>query len=346
MRKLLIISSNTIHVHNYIRLIESDFDEILLLSNALSPTCNHHTIVLDFSLRNPLKAFRTALRIKQITKEFSPDVMHVHQVNSFAFLSFLFTGNLRIPRVLTAWGSDVLLLPRRNYLMKAMVKFSLREADGLTADANFVADEIRALLKSPSKEVLIANFGIQIVIQAVPKQNIIYSNRLHKKLYRVDLIIEAFFKFIQHPENKSWKLVIAGTGEETQSLKNLANSLGIESHVNFIGWVDKIINASFYAKAKIFVSIPESDATSISLLEAMAGGCIPVLSDLPANRQWITHLQNGFIVCDLKADYLSEALKIDLAKALQQNHNLIDAHGTMEANRNKFMSLYNQLITK
>src|SRR5436190_4621945 len=34
----------------------------------------------------------------------------------------------------------------------------------------------------------------------------------------------------------------------------------------------------------LFVSVPSSDGTSSSLLEALAAGCLPVLSDIPANR--------------------------------------------------------------
>ena len=346
MKKLLIVSSDSIHVYNYIRLIEADFDEILLLSNAQNANFKHPTVVLDFSIRNPIRAWRTAKRIREILLSFQPDVFHVHQANSFAFLSFWCTGGLKIPRILTAWGSDVLLLPKQNFLMKLMVTYSLRVADGLTADANFVADEIHHLLQNKNKEVLIANFGIQLEIKSEPKQNIIYSNRLHKKLYRVDHIIKAFHKFVNQPGNESWLLVIAATGEESESLLKLVDQLGISNQVEFVGWIDKETNASYYAKAKIFISIPESDATSISLLEAMASGCFPVLSDLPANKQWVKHLENGYIVKDLSADFFSDVLKLNMDKALEYNKGLVELHGTMQANRNKFMNLYNTLLRK
>jgi glycosyltransferase involved in cell wall biosynthesis len=45
-----------------------------------------------------------------------------------------------------------------------------------------------------------------------------------------------------------------------------------------------------------FFSILTSDALSVSLLEAMAHGCIPIVSDLPDNREWVEDNKNGIIL--------------------------------------------------
>ena len=45
--------------------------------------------------------------------------------------------------------------------------------------------------------------------------------------------------------------------------------------------------AGWYARARWYVSLPESDSVSVSVLEALAHGCIPLLSDLPANRELV-----------------------------------------------------------
>jgi glycosyltransferase involved in cell wall biosynthesis len=48
--------------------------------------------------------------------------------------------------------------------------------------------------------------------------------------------------------------------------------------------------------ARWYFSLPQSDSVSVSVLEAMAHGCIPLLSDLPANREIVEDRRNGLIV--------------------------------------------------
>jgi glycosyltransferase involved in cell wall biosynthesis len=324
-------------------LVENEFDEILLLSNAKAATLNCKVQVLNFSLKNPLLALKTIFQIRKITRVFRPNVIHIHQANAFALLSLYATRKLNIPRVLTAWGSDILRLPKINQFFRLMVTYNVRNADALTADSIDVAEEIKKLTNDPSKKILIANYGIQLEIKKLPKENIIYSNRLHKKLYRIETIINAFHKFIQGKDRGQWRLIIAATGEETEVLKKHVDLLQLNSYIEFTGWIDKLENANYYGRSRIFISIPETDATSISLLEAMASGCFPVLSDIPANRQWINHAQNGYIVSDLNTNFFEEVLTMDFAAAEVLNNAIVQAEGTKEANREKFLSLYKQL---
>ena len=46
-------------------------------------------------------------------------------------------------------------------------------------------------------------------------------------------------------------------------------------------------------RADVYVSLAESDGTSIALLEALALGAVPVLSDIPANRAWVRDGETG-----------------------------------------------------
>jgi L-malate glycosyltransferase len=62
--------------------------------------------------------------------------------------------------------------------------------------------------------------------------------------------------------------------------------------------LDATTQADWYARARWFVSLPQSDSVSVSVLEAMAHGCIPILSDLPANRELVRDGDNGLIVHD------------------------------------------------
>lgn len=81
--------------------------------------------------------------------------------------------------------------------------------------------------------------------------------------------------------------------------------------LNSWAFLAKEENLYYYSSAMFYISIPKSDGTSISLLEAMAYGCIPITSDLPANKEWINHLENGIISNGNLSDDLELAMKMD-----------------------------------
>jgi glycosyltransferase involved in cell wall biosynthesis len=340
MKKLLIIGSNSVHTFNYIELISSCFDDILLVTNKQNPDSTIPQVTADFHY-NVNSFLHTPKKIREVVEHYNPTHIHVHQANSYAFFTARALGK-RQNMYLTAWGSDILLLPKKNFFWKKMVQYSLNQFSFLTADSQEVADEINKLIvvKNP---VLVANFGIEIHEVSSSKENIIYSNRLHKPLYRVNKVIEAFHRFLQTNPSENWKLVVGAVGTETDKLKQMVSELGIANHVEFIGWVDTETNRKYYAKSKFWISVPESDATSISLLEAMAYGCIPIVSNLPSNKEWIKNGENGFIVTDLEIEYLSEMLSVDLVYARNINKERILQDGTKEANRKKFIRLYEQV---
>jgi glycosyltransferase involved in cell wall biosynthesis len=222
-----------------------------------------------------------------------------------------------------------------------MVQYVLNQGDLFTADAQFLSDEMQRL--APKKiEISIANFGINVEKIPVKKDNIIYSNRLHKPLYRIDKIIIAFSKFVH--QHSDWRLVVAATGPETENLLQLCKTLDIESKVEFLGWVDAKTNSENYAKAKIWVSIPESDATSISLLEAMSLGCIPVVNNLPANKEWIENGKNGVVVENVVFDFFPDALLLNPDSVFEINREIIECKGTKEANKKIFYQIYDKIL--
>lgn len=346
MKKLLLIGSGSVHTYNYHKLIEGYFDDILLITDVIRSEYDSISPVKgDFSIRNPFKAYKNYLFLRKKIKQYKPDIIHVHQANSTAYLTLKAAKKTNIPTIVTAWGSDVLYTPEKSHLINNMIIFNLKNAGYLTADAKHVADKIVERVGKTKNDILIANFGIDLFYKNEPKEKIIYSNRLHQKLYRIDLILKAFSVF-NKDKAEQWKLIIAATGEETDNLKALAQELNISDKVEFVGWLNKEENYNYYNRAKIFVSIPESDATAISLLEAMSAGCLPVVSDLPANKEWITNNENGIIVKDLTENFLQKALDLDMQKAVRINRDIISKYGTKEVNRNKFIDIYKNILSE
>ncbi len=228
--------------------------------------------------------------------------------------------------------------------MKQMVQSSIRLASAITSDSAYMGERIKELARPKHVDVTICNFGVSKPLYDLPKEKIIYSNRLHKPLYRIDKIIRAFHQYAQTEEGQEWRLVIGAIGTETDKLKNLVSELNLNEKVEFVGWLEKEDNMKWYAKAKVWVSIPESDATAISLLEAMYNGCYPVVIDLPASHEWIKSSDRGRIVEDVESDFLEHIEKVDFEKSARANVQLIKKEATYEVSEKKFESLHRRLL--
>jgi len=328
-KKLLLVGSNSIHTYNYIELIKDYFDEIILLTNKKNEKCSIKSIEINFHLG--LNIISSISQIKKIVKEFSPSIIHIHQANSYAFLTLLALKNSNIPTLLTAWGSDILINPKKSFLLKKIVSYNLNHIHRATSDSLFMANEMKSYNRN--LDIDIVSYGIENTFNnSGIKENIIYSNRLHNDLYNIDKVINSFYNFSKN--NSKWKLVIGATGNNTNRLEELVKRLNIEDKVDFIGWVDSKTNQNMYQKSKIYISIPSSDATSISLLEAISHNCICFVSNLPANYEHILDGINGFIEPSLD--------KINFEKYLDIDFNLLEE--VNKKRKQKYLKAYNKKI--
>lgn len=345
-RKLLLIGSVTVHTYNYYNLVKPYFDEVLLITDIPRENQTIEKIeYVSFSYKKVSNYYFTVKKIRQSCKAFKPDIIHIHQINSVALYSILALKKIKIPIVLTAWGSDLLISPKRSVILKFIVQYCLKRADIITADSEYLGKEVLKYIPNDKNKLVIANFGIDIFSKNTStKENIIYSNRLHKKLYNIDEIIRAFKKLEDSGKN-IYQLVIGAIGPETESLKQLVADLGLIEKVTFVGWLNFEDNLNWYSKSKFYVSIPDSDATSISLLEAMYYGCYPIVSALPSNKEWITDNVNGkFYKNDF--NFILDLNQTSLDKAASINKDIILEKGTKSVAFHKFTQIYNSLIVK
>jgi len=345
MKKLLIISTNSIHLYNFYKLVKDGFESVAIVTNEQNPNLNYNNsqiYYLNFSVKSPIRFYKSLKMLKRILNDYKPDIIHSQQITTNSYLAVKAGLSAKIPVVVTAWGSDVLLTPSKGYFYKKMVRYILLYGSAFSADSEYVAKKMDELANR-KLNTSIANFAAIEPAENPKKENIIYSNRLLNKLYRIDSIIKAFAVFVKNMDYNDWRLFIAGEGSETEALKDLSISLNIADKVKFCGWLSSEENWDNYKRARIFVSVPESDGTSISLLEAMAAGCMPVVSDLPANNEWIKNYENGIIVSDLNTNFFEEAIKIDESKAMSVNRNLILTKASFKANQESFFNIYKKL---
>jgi glycosyltransferase involved in cell wall biosynthesis len=354
-KRLLLVANPSVLTWSYAREIAPYVDEIHLIIGGESPPHDQlpQNVASILSADFHLASLSTRRQIRRHVLSIRPDLAHIHQANSVAWHALRALRNTGIPTVLTAWGSDVLLLPTLNPLFRQMVTTNLRSADVVTSESMWTASRIRSLSRGSVRHYTL-NWGIDALpstVELQAKETLVLSCRNHKALYRVDAIIRAWAELVRLNESPSWKLVVASSGPESGRLKTMAGALGVSASIEFTGFLSKVELADLYRRSSVFVSVPSTDSASISLLEALGYGCVPVLSYVPANLEWAIHGFNGFIVDDLNdlARAIKEAMDlvgdpIRLKEVASINRALVRRKATPGQNGRKFADLYTDLL--
>lgn len=230
-------------------------------------------------------------------KHVRPDWVHAHYLTSHGTLAWLARTCFGTPGRLaaSAWGSDVLVTPQRSALQRALLGRVLRHCALTTSDSLHMAQRMREL---GAAEVMCFPFGLESLppLPSHKDDALFFANRGLEPIYAPQRVIDVFAAIAaQWPQAR---LVVANEGSLRGALQAQVRHLGLLDQVRFVGRLDAAAQAEHYARARWFLSLPHSDSVSVSVLEAMAHGCVPLLSELPANRELVRSGDNGLILAD------------------------------------------------
>jgi glycosyltransferase involved in cell wall biosynthesis len=121
----------------------------------------------------------------------------------------------------------------------------------------------------------------------------------------VDVLLRARKRV--HTQMPEALLVLAGTGALKEEMETLSHELGLDDAARFLGWVQT--TRPLYQAADLFVLPSWSEGMSMALLEAMACGLPPVVSDIPGSADIVTQEQNGLLVAPGDEEGLAAALE-------------------------------------
>jgi L-malate glycosyltransferase len=222
-----------------------------------------------------------------------PQCLHAHYLTSHGTLAWLAQRWLGVPGRLvgSAWGSDILVTPGSSAALGYLTQRVLRACVLTTSDSQVMAQRMREM---GAREVMTFPFGLEKMPPAPPKKDphLFFANRGLEPIYAPERVLQQFAAIAGFKD----RLLVANEGSLLTSLREQARSLKLTQHVQFVGRLDAAAQAHQYATAGWYLSLPTSDSVSVSVLEAMAHGCMPILSDLPANHELVRHGDNGLIV--------------------------------------------------
>ncbi|MCH7698234.1 MAG: glycosyltransferase [Chloroflexi bacterium] len=303
-------------------------------------------------LANLLRYRRAGLR--RLIDEINPDVLHAHYLVEHGF--YATSANFR-PYVVSAWGSDVLVDAAHSTLNRAIARFTLRHASLATANNRHMAREMvlklgidraavqHIVLGIPREYIAGATRSAEEAKDATP--TIISSRSLDSPLYNIDSLIRAME--IVHQRLPSANLAIAGEGRLRPQLESLAGSLGLQDTVRFVGQLSQDALRQAFIDADVFVSVPSSDGTSVALLQAMAVGAFPIVSEIPSQEELVKQGKSGLRVPPQDPKAIAEAIvraieDRDLRRnAAERNRSFVEEYGVLETNMARMEAWYYRL---
>lgn len=316
--------ATSIHVMRWCRHFKELGHEIVLISFAKS--CDIEGVEFyslsagDIDVRGG--NWRTLLsgpKLRRILLSVRPDILHSMYATSYGI-----TGALAFykPYVMTPFGSDILVSCRSSRLIRTLVRWALGRADWITVSSVQMKEEI-VRMGLPADEVAMIPFGIDPSVfyrdEKIAKSSVFQflSTRNFEPIYNHALFIQALALLKQ--ENPSFRVRMLGKGSQEQEIRQLVHDQGLVSQVDFLGHVPQADIATLLNESHVYVSFSLSDANHVSLNEAQACGVIPVVTDIPANQQWITHGYNGFLTSltdpvDVKDKLLKVMSEYDVLK--------------------------------
>jgi glycosyltransferase involved in cell wall biosynthesis len=303
--KLCILGdAGSVHIKRWIQYFVDQEWEVHLISLEKSIGTVGYEHILDSKintrwLKYPLSSGEASRKIR----EMNPDIVNAHFVPNYGLIAALIG---RHPLIISCWGSDILEPPRKGVLRKLRIRYALRQADFVTADGEDLVDEA-VQYGVPETRCLNVPMGVDARIFSPPSQKesppVVTHLRDLEPIYNPQVCIKAF---TLAAKKEKIKAVMLGEGSMREAIERVATSGKLK--IQFVPRLCQSDVAETLRRTAIYVSTSTCDSTSVTLLEAMACGAFPVVTDMPGNREWIEDGVNGYLIpCD-DPDYVAKKI--------------------------------------
>jgi glycosyltransferase involved in cell wall biosynthesis len=251
-----------------------------------------------------LARWRVYGRVKHLLRSRKPDVFHAGWIQTCGTIAAL--SRYR-PFLLMPWGSDVLIYPETSHFGRLLTRWVLRKADAITCDCLEVRDRIVEIAGN-GRDIVVFPWGVDLAefrpdAEARARvrdtfgwgeRPVVIMDRAFKPVYAVDDFVRAVPRLSEcFPDVV---IALVGDGPLEADLRRLASDLGVSMFIQFLGPVPNGELAALLNASDVYVSSSLSDGSSLSLLEALACGLPVVVTDVPANLEWIEDGLHGRLV--------------------------------------------------
>ncbi len=346
MRIATLSNASVVHTRRWVEHFRGRGHEVRLWSLEPGPASLGHIPLPRAPLPGWLRYPLALPALSRALATFAPDLVDAHFVPNYGLLGAL-SG--RHPLAVSAWGSDLLTVRPRDSLRRARARFVLERADLVLVDSGNLGAAAREL-GAPKERLHVIPWGVdraRFRPAARREPGLIVSARMHERVYDLPTLIAGVKPVLERSPDA--RLVLAGDGSLRPALERLAARTLPASRYEFAGRLDPAELAALLGRAEIYLSSSLSDSTSVSLLEAMACGAVPVVSDIDGNREWVGEGDGARLFAPADPSGLARALEEALGEpawresARARNQRVIAERGDWGVNLGRIEALFGRL---
>jgi glycosyltransferase involved in cell wall biosynthesis len=245
----------------------------------------------------------SALSARRVIAGIAPDVLQIHYLTVNGFRGWASGFH---PRVVTVWGNDVLIDPRLSRRARLLARLSLRSADLVTGISRHAIDAAIGWGARPDRSRVV-HFGVNVEAFSpgpdpaelrtrlgLQGRRVLFSPRIIDTLYHHEVVIDALARL---PDDLTLVMTrYAASAGQLAAVQQQIGAMDLGQRVLILPALPPSEMPDFYRLADVVVSVPDSDAGPVTLVEALAVGRPIVCSDLPPVREWLGELDPTCLV--------------------------------------------------
>ena len=255
--------------------------------------------------------------VDQLLAEFLPDIVHLHTSQASAFFYTRIPADRRPPTIYTAHDG----LMDEIHTNSSLLSRILSTVDKIATPSEYIKTRLSHLFPN-SDGKLGCIYNSLPPHNAPPSKNRNSGSNYILALGRLvsekgfDVFLQAMAKV--HATLPEIKAVIAGDGPEARRLHQLADSLGINTALQFTGGIKPETTYSLIENASIVV-VPSlwQEPFGLVALQAMQQGRPVVASRVGGLPEIVDHGNTGFLVAPGDSDGLAKSL-VELVKSKER----------------------------
>lgn len=272
------------------------------------------TLALPVALRRPTRELRRAREI---------DLVHAHFGVPDGWAAVRLVERLRVPLVVSLWGSDVLVLPRRP-APRRLLAHVLRRADHVIAPSRPIVDRAIELGADARRSSVLMggvpdDYSLMSRAEARAALSLSPTSRLVVWVGNLVPVKQPLLALksisVVAGRNRDVRLALVGDGPLRSEVGNCIRELRLEHLVSFHGTLDSTSVARWQTAADVALNTSRSEGLPFALCEALVSGTRVAAVPVGGIPELLAATSGGTLAEDSTPEAVAEAIEHELALA-------------------------------